>query len=206
MKILIAGATGVVGRQLTPKLVAAGHEVAGTTRTPSKEDVLREAGATPFVMDVLDPEAVARVVGCLPTGGHRPRGNRAIVGEHARLRACVCGDQSPAHRGDGSSSGGRSGHRRPTLRGAELCRLALCAQRAAGQDRGRSPRPRSHRADAHHARCPASPRGRRHRRRLDRGDRPSLRRPLRSRHFSEPGRRRNDGDDPSPILPDRGQR
>ena len=62
MKILIAGATGVVGRQLTPKLVAAGHEVAGTTRTPSKEDVLREAGATPFVMDVLDPEAVARVV------------------------------------------------------------------------------------------------------------------------------------------------
>ncbi len=33
MKILIAGATGVVGRQLTPKLVAAGHEVAGTTRT-----------------------------------------------------------------------------------------------------------------------------------------------------------------------------
>ena len=62
MKILIAGATGVVGRQLTPKLVAAGHKVAGTTRTPSKEGALREAGATPFVMDVLDPEAVARVV------------------------------------------------------------------------------------------------------------------------------------------------
>ncbi len=62
MKILIAGATGVVGRQLTPKLVAAGHEVAGTTRTATKEGALREAGATPFVMDVLDPEAVARVV------------------------------------------------------------------------------------------------------------------------------------------------
>ena len=62
MKILIAGATGVVGRQLTPKLVAAGHEVAGTTRTPSKEARCARRGPPPFVMDVLDPDAVARVV------------------------------------------------------------------------------------------------------------------------------------------------
>jgi len=62
MKVLIAGATGVLGRQLVPKLVAAGHEVAGTTRTPSRERALREAGAVPFVLDLLDPEAVARAV------------------------------------------------------------------------------------------------------------------------------------------------
>jgi dTDP-4-dehydrorhamnose reductase len=62
MKVLIAGATGVIGRQLVPKLIAAGHEVAGTTRTPSKEPALREAGATPFVVDVLDPDAVASAV------------------------------------------------------------------------------------------------------------------------------------------------
>ncbi|MBA2633592.1 MAG: NAD(P)-dependent oxidoreductase [Chloroflexi bacterium] len=61
MKVLIAGATGVLGRQLVPNL-AAGHEVAGTTRTPSKERALREAGAVPFVLDLLDPEAVARAV------------------------------------------------------------------------------------------------------------------------------------------------
>lgn len=62
MKVLIAGATGVLGRQLVPKLIAAGHEVAGTTRTPSKERALRGAGAVPFVLDLLDPEAVARAV------------------------------------------------------------------------------------------------------------------------------------------------
>jgi len=62
MKVLVAGATGVIGRNLVPKLIAAGHEVAGTTRTPSKEPALRQAGATPFVVDVLDPNAVGRAV------------------------------------------------------------------------------------------------------------------------------------------------
>jgi nucleoside-diphosphate-sugar epimerase len=62
MKILIAGATGVIGRQLVPKLIANGHEVAGTTRTQTKEADLRQAGATPFVVDILDPESVASAV------------------------------------------------------------------------------------------------------------------------------------------------
>lgn len=62
MKILVAGASGVIGRHLVPKLVAAGHDVAGTTRTASKEAELRLMGATPFVVDVLDPDAVGRAV------------------------------------------------------------------------------------------------------------------------------------------------
>ena len=62
MKVLIAGATGVIGRQLVPKLIANGHDVAGTTKTSSKEPMLREMGATPLVVDILDPEAVARAV------------------------------------------------------------------------------------------------------------------------------------------------
>ena len=62
MKVLLAGTTGMLGRNLVPKLIAAGHEVAGTTRTPTKEPALHEAGAIPFVVDVLDPEAVARAV------------------------------------------------------------------------------------------------------------------------------------------------
>jgi nucleoside-diphosphate-sugar epimerase len=62
MKVLIAGASGAIGRQLVPRLVANGHEVAGTTRTESKLDLLREMGATPFLVDVLDAEAVARAV------------------------------------------------------------------------------------------------------------------------------------------------
>lgn len=62
MKVFIAGATGAIGRQLVPTLVAAGHDVAGTTRTPAKESVLREMGATPFVVDILDPDTVAHAV------------------------------------------------------------------------------------------------------------------------------------------------
>lgn len=62
MKILVAGATGVIGRQLVPMLVANGHEVAGTTVTPGKQAILRTMGATPFVLDILDADAVAQVV------------------------------------------------------------------------------------------------------------------------------------------------
>ena len=62
MKVLVAGATGVIGRNMLPKLLAAGHEVAGTTRTPSKKEGLRQAGVTPFVVDLLDPDAVAHAV------------------------------------------------------------------------------------------------------------------------------------------------
>jgi nucleoside-diphosphate-sugar epimerase len=62
MKVLVAGATGVLGRQLLPRLIGAGHDVAGTTRTPAKERQLREAGATPFVVDGLDREGTLRAV------------------------------------------------------------------------------------------------------------------------------------------------
>lgn len=58
MKIFVAGATGALGRRLVPLLVAHGHEVVGTTRTPGKADALRAAGARPMVLDALDPDAV----------------------------------------------------------------------------------------------------------------------------------------------------
>ena len=62
MKIFIAGATGVLGRALVPKLVTQGHEVVGMTRTASKQDLLRSLGAKPVVADALDPDAVAQAV------------------------------------------------------------------------------------------------------------------------------------------------
>jgi nucleoside-diphosphate-sugar epimerase len=62
MKVLVAGATGALGKQLVPRLAASGHEVVGMTRSESKRDAVRALGATPAVADGLDPDAVARVV------------------------------------------------------------------------------------------------------------------------------------------------
>ncbi len=62
MKVFVAGATGVMGRQLVPRLVAAGHEVVGTTRSESKTRQLYDLGATPAVVDALDPDQVAAAV------------------------------------------------------------------------------------------------------------------------------------------------
>jgi nucleoside-diphosphate-sugar epimerase len=63
MKVFVAGATGAIGRQLVPRLVAAGHEVHGMTRNASKQSMLRELGAVPVVADALDPDQVAQAVG-----------------------------------------------------------------------------------------------------------------------------------------------
>jgi nucleoside-diphosphate-sugar epimerase len=63
MRVLVAGATGAIGRQLVPRLVAAGHEVHGMTRYGSKQAMLDELGAVPVVADALDPDQVAEAVG-----------------------------------------------------------------------------------------------------------------------------------------------
>ena len=62
MKVFVAGAGGVIGRPLVRQLVAAGHEVAGTTSKPENAARLEAAGATPIVCDALDPEAVQAAV------------------------------------------------------------------------------------------------------------------------------------------------
>ncbi len=62
MKVFVAGATGALGTQLVPRLVAAGHEVVAMTRSPGKEAQIRALGATPVVADALDPQAVGRAV------------------------------------------------------------------------------------------------------------------------------------------------
>ncbi len=54
MRVFLAGATGVIGIRLVPLLVAAGHEVAGMTRSEAKAGTLRELGAEPLVVDVYE--------------------------------------------------------------------------------------------------------------------------------------------------------
>jgi len=62
MRVFVTGATGALGRHLVPGLVAAGHEVTATTRTPGKVAQLRAAGAEPVILDGLDREAVLAAV------------------------------------------------------------------------------------------------------------------------------------------------
>ncbi|MEU4453430.1 NAD(P)-dependent oxidoreductase [Nocardioides sp. NPDC023903] len=58
MRIFIAGGTGAVGVRMVPLLVAAGHEVFGSTRHDAGREALAGIGATGIVMDPLDAQSV----------------------------------------------------------------------------------------------------------------------------------------------------
>ncbi len=62
MRVFVAGATGAIGKQLVPRLVGAGHEVHGMTRSESKQAPIEELGAVPIVADALDRDQVAQAV------------------------------------------------------------------------------------------------------------------------------------------------
>lgn len=57
-KILIAGATGAVGKPLCRLLVADGWQVAGITRKSARASELRALGVEPLIMDVFDADTL----------------------------------------------------------------------------------------------------------------------------------------------------
>jgi uncharacterized protein YbjT (DUF2867 family) len=63
MRIFLAGASGVIGLRLIPRLLEAGHLVGGMTRSRDNLQPLRESGAQPILCDVFDREALIRAVG-----------------------------------------------------------------------------------------------------------------------------------------------
>jgi nucleoside-diphosphate-sugar epimerase len=62
MRVFVAGATGAIGRQLVPLLLAEGHQVSGMTRSPERARQLEAAGAQAVVADALDADAVRTAV------------------------------------------------------------------------------------------------------------------------------------------------
>jgi nucleoside-diphosphate-sugar epimerase len=62
VRVFVAGASGAIGRPLVPRLLAAGHEVTGSTRSRERAEAIRAAGATPVLVDALDPEALLQAV------------------------------------------------------------------------------------------------------------------------------------------------
>ena len=86
MQVFVAGATGVLGRRVVARLVAAGHEVTGVARSPEKDALLETLGARPVRVDLFDADAVRAAV-----VGHDAVVNIATkippVAQMARLRA-----------------------------------------------------------------------------------------------------------------------
>jgi len=62
VRVFVAGASGAIGRTLVPKLVAAGHEVTGTTRSEKRAEAIRAAGAHAAVVDVFDADRLREAV------------------------------------------------------------------------------------------------------------------------------------------------
>jgi uncharacterized protein YbjT (DUF2867 family) len=62
MRAFLAGASGVIGQRLIPRLVQAGHVVGGMTRSSSKMALLAQLGAEPLVCDVFDRDALMKAV------------------------------------------------------------------------------------------------------------------------------------------------
>jgi nucleoside-diphosphate-sugar epimerase len=62
MRVFLAGASGAIGRRLTPLLLKAGHEVTGMTRSAGTARELEAAGIRPAIVDVFDAQALQRAV------------------------------------------------------------------------------------------------------------------------------------------------
>lgn len=62
MRLVLAGASGVIGRLLLPRLVGDGHRVTALTRNAEKVPALEAAGAEATVCDVLDAEGLRAAV------------------------------------------------------------------------------------------------------------------------------------------------
>jgi 2-alkyl-3-oxoalkanoate reductase len=129
MRIFVAGASGAIGRLLVAKLVAAGHEVTGMTRSEARAGTIRAAGARAALLDVFDaevlraamleaaPEVVVHELTALPqrmdfrkkdlytaTNRVRTEGTRNLLAgaSAAGARRFVCQSIAFAYRNDGA--------------------------------------------------------------------------------------------------------
>lgn len=104
MNVFVAGATGVLGRRVVPRLLRDGHEVTAVSRTALADRRLREHGATPVRLEVFDPAAVTAAVSgheaVVNLATHIPRTARAwrrgAWRENDRLRQQAAADLAAA--------------------------------------------------------------------------------------------------------------
>jgi nucleoside-diphosphate-sugar epimerase len=90
MRIFLAGASGAIGRRLVPLLLAAGHDVTGTTRLAAKAAELKAAGVAAVVVDVFDAAALRdAVVGAHPDAVVHQLTDLPQVFDSERLKASL---------------------------------------------------------------------------------------------------------------------
>jgi nucleoside-diphosphate-sugar epimerase len=116
MRILLAGATGVIGRQTVPILTGAGHQVTGLARTPTRlpdtevvaadaldtaavADAVRSAAPDVIVQmltaipDPVDPRHLARDMA--PTNRLRTQGTANLLAAASGARVITKGSPTP---------------------------------------------------------------------------------------------------------------
>jgi nucleoside-diphosphate-sugar epimerase len=97
LRVLVAGAAGVIGRRLVPLLRERGYEVYGTTRSPARAEDLGRAGAHPIILDAFDRKAVMDAVSAVRprvlihqltdlSGGFAPERVAETLARNSRLR------------------------------------------------------------------------------------------------------------------------
>jgi nucleoside-diphosphate-sugar epimerase len=62
MRVFVAGATGAIGKALVPRLIAAGHQVTGLTRSEAKAPSIRAMGAEAVIGNVFDADRLNEIV------------------------------------------------------------------------------------------------------------------------------------------------
>lgn len=95
MRVLVIGATGVLGRPAVRRLLADGHEVSGLARSASRAAVIAAQGITPVVGDLFDAaslatvlpghEAVVNLATRIPSAGKAALGMGWAANDHVRV-------------------------------------------------------------------------------------------------------------------------
>ena len=120
MRVFVAGASGAVGRPLVPKLVAAGHEVTGMTRSEARAEGVRAAGARAAVVDVFDADALqARDDRGGPRGRGPPADRPCLERMNFRKKDLYAGTNRVRTEGTRNLIRGGAGRGRPPLPVAE---------------------------------------------------------------------------------------
>jgi nucleoside-diphosphate-sugar epimerase len=89
VRVFVAGATGAIGRPLVARLLEAGHEVVGTTRSEERANDLRTRGAEAAVVNALDAGALVAAV-------RRARPEAVVQQLTALPKAAAAGEQEHA--------------------------------------------------------------------------------------------------------------